>query len=48
MENGVVDVEDSGRVSEFGGVPVVMGGEDRRFGEAVDSEDVGFDGWISG
>lgn len=42
MKNGVVNVEDSGRVGEFGCVPVEMGGEDRWFGIIVNSEDVCF------
>lgn len=42
MEDIVVNVKDSGRVGEFGGVPVVMGREDGGLGLRVDSEDEGF------
>lgn len=42
MENGVVYVEDSGRVSEFGCVPVEMGGKDGGFSIIVNTEDVCF------
>lgn len=42
MENGVVYVEDPGRVSKFGCVPVEMGRKYRGFGIIVNSKDVGF------
>ena len=48
MENGVVHVEDGGLVGELGGVPVVVGREDRRLSESVDSEYVGFHCLIRG
>ena len=48
MENGVVHVEDCGLVGELGGVPVVVGREDRRLSESVDSEYVGFHSLIRG
>lgn len=42
MENGVVYMEDSGRVGEFGCVPVEVGGEDRGLCIIVDTEDICF------
>ena len=40
MENGVVCVEDPGRVGELGCVPVEMGGENGGLSIIVNSEDV--------
>ena len=48
MEDGVVRVEDPGRVGELGRVPVVMGGENRRLGLRVHSDDEGLDRLIGG
>lgn len=46
MENDFVCVEYLERSSELGTIPVVVSGEDGRFGLRIDTEDEGFDGLI--
>lgn len=48
MENSVVCVEYLKRSGELGGVPVVMSGENGRFGLRINTEDEGFEGLIGG
>ncbi|KAJ1411682.1 hypothetical protein SESBI_20999 [Sesbania bispinosa] len=42
VENGVVEMEDTGWFGELRGVPVVVSGEDGRLGFRINPEDEGF------
>lgn len=48
MKDGVVYMENLRWVGELGGVPVVMGGENRGLRVAVNSENEGLDRLIGG
>lgn len=41
VENCVVDMKDASGVGELGGVPVIVGGEDRGFGTGMNPKDEG-------
>lgn len=42
MKNGVINMEESGRFSELGSIPMIMGWENGRFEGGINSEDVSF------
>lgn len=41
VENSVINMKDVSGLSELGGVPVIMGGENRRFGVRMNPKDEG-------